>query len=84
MGNAAVCYKSGSLYSCKAEKGFVCEKYAGNRYNYLNSVAVVEEEVDGRRIHYIVTLLSNVLRKNSADVHQELGGRIHEMIKASH
>jgi hypothetical protein len=37
-----VFFKSGSLYSCKPEDGFVCEKYMGDVRNMMNSVAVVE------------------------------------------
>jgi hypothetical protein len=82
--DAAVYYKSGSLYSCKPEEGFTCEKYAGNKYNFLNSVAIVEIQQDGKKLHYIVSLLSNVLRKNSAFVHKEMGTKLHEVIRASH
>ncbi|MFW5791796.1 MAG: serine hydrolase [Desulfohalobiaceae bacterium] len=38
---AAVYFKSGSLYSCKPEPGFVCRKYRGNRLNLLNPVCTV-------------------------------------------
>jgi len=84
LDDSAVYYKSGSLYSCKPEEGFTCGKYEGNRYNYLNSVAVVETEKEGRRLHYIVGLVSNVLRKNSAFVHRTLAGQLHDMIEAGH
>jgi len=69
LGKAAVYFKSGSLYRCKAEPGFVCGKYRGNVDNYMNSVAIVEQP-DGRI--YLVALMSNVLRKNSAVEHQSL------------
>ena len=82
--NAAVYFKSGSLYSCKPEEGFTCGKYKGNRINYMNSVAIVEEEIGGQRLHYIVTLISNVLRENSAVAHQALGTGIHGLIKQRH
>ncbi len=82
--DAAVYFKSGSLYSCKPEEGFTCGKYKGNRKNYMNSVAIVEQEIDGKRLHYIVTLISNVLRENSAVAHQTLGTRIHGLIKQRH
>jgi hypothetical protein len=82
--DAAVYFKSGSLYGCKEEAGFTCEKFMGNRMNYMNSVIIVEEEQDGRRLHYIVALLSNVLKKNSAEAHQALGNRIHELMRAAH
>ena len=79
--DAAVYFKSGSLYSCQPEEGFTCGKYKGNKRNYMNSVAIVEADVDGKRLHYIVTLVSNVLRENSAVAHQTLGTRIHQLIK---
>jgi hypothetical protein len=78
---AAVYYKSGSLYKCKEEEGFKCSAYRGNVYNYMNSVAIVEQEIDGKRLHYIVILVSNVLRKNSAEKHQELGTKMHQLIQ---
>jgi hypothetical protein len=84
LADSAVYFKSGSLYGCKAEKGFQCGKYIGNRMNYMNSVVIIEEEQDGRSLHYIVALLSNVLKKNSVEMHQMLGTRIHEMMRAAH
>jgi hypothetical protein len=82
--NAAVYFKSGSLYKCQPEEGYSCKAYAGNAYNYMNSVAIVEEEVDGVRLHYIAIVISNVLRKNSAVVHQALGGGVHRLIRDYH
>jgi hypothetical protein len=82
--DAAVYFKSGSLYSCKQEEGFKCGKYMGNVRNFMNSVAIVEQDVDGKRIHYVVTLISNVLRVNSAVAHQTLGGQIHELMLERH
>lgn len=79
--DAALYFKSGSLYSCQPEEGFSCGKYKGNKRNYMNSIAIVEADVDGKRLHYIVTLISNVLRENSAVAHQTLGTRIHQLIK---
>jgi hypothetical protein len=84
LATSAVYYKSGSLYSCKAEAGFTCGKYMGNRVNFLNSLAIIETNEGGRRLHYIVALLSNVLRKNSAVEHQTLAMRIHRLIEAAH
>ena len=69
LSNAAVYFKSGSLYKCKLEPDFVCKKYMGNVDNYMNSVAIVEHP-DGSK--YLVALMSNVLRKNSAVEHQTL------------
>ncbi len=69
LNNAAVYYKSGSLYRCKPEPDFKCRKYQGNVDNVMNSVAIVEHP-DGRV--YLVTLMSDVLYKNSAVEHQSL------------
>ncbi len=77
--NAAVYYKSGSLYSCKPEEGFECKKYHGNVKNYMNSVAIVEHP-DGTK--YMVVLMSNVLRKNSSSDHYQLATSIDKILRA--
>jgi hypothetical protein len=82
--DSAVYFKSGSLYSCEPEPGFKCKKYRGNKRNLMNSIAVVETPAAERRLFYIVTLMSNVLRKNSAVDHQTLGTRIHRLIEKAH
>lgn len=79
--DAAVYFKSGSLYKCQKEEGFECRPYMGNVYNYMNSVAIIEEEVDGVKLHYIAVILSNILRKNSAVDHQTMGTELHRLIK---
>ena len=84
LSDSAVYFKSGSLYKCKPETDFVCEKYQGNVLNYMNSVAIVESPVGQRRLFYIVTLLSNILYENSAVAHQTLATRIHRLIEALH
>jgi len=84
LDDSAVFFKSGSLYSCRAEPGFDCGKYRGNVKNYMNSLAVIETTERKPRLNYMVAVLSNVLRKNSADVHQTLAMRIHRMIEAFH
>ncbi len=81
---AAVYFKSGSLYSCQPEEGFKCGKYMGNKRNYMNSLAVVEAPAGNARLFYLVTLMSNVLRKNSAVDHQTLATRIHQLIEQKH
>ena len=78
LANAALYFKSGSLYKCKAEPGFECIKYKGNVYNYMNSIAIVEHP-EGPV--YLVVLMSNVLRKNSATDHMELAVRIDKIIR---
>ncbi len=76
--NAAVYFKSGSLYKCKPEEGFECKKYMGNVENYMNSVAIVEHP-DGTV--YMVALMSNVLKKNSNIDHQTLATQIDDIIR---
>lgn len=77
---AAVYFKSGSLYKCKPEPGYTCRKYAGNVLNYMNSAAIVESPAAGHRIYYMTTLITNVLRKNSAVEHQTLATRLQRLI----
>ena len=82
--DAAVYFKSGSLYRCQPEPGFVCQKYHGNKLNLMNSVAIIESPAANHRLYYLVTLVSNVLRKNSAVEHQTLATRVHRLIEAAH
>jgi len=84
LADAAVYYKSGSLYKCEKEEGFNCGPYRGNVRNYMNSVIIVESPADGRRLHYVVTLISNVLRKNSAGEHQAIATRIQRLLEEMH
>jgi hypothetical protein len=81
--DSAVYFKSGSLYSCREEEGFTCKAYAGNNKNYMNSVAIVESPAGKNDLHYISTLVSNVLRKNSAVEHQTMATRIHRLIESA-
>jgi hypothetical protein len=76
LDSAAVYFKSGSLYGCKA--GTNCGKYKGNRMNYMNSICIVEQP-DGTR--YLVALMTNVLGRNSAYDHQLLATRIDRMVR---
>ena len=82
--DAAVYFKSGSLYKCKPEPDFKCGKYEGNVVNRLASVAIVESPASDRRYQYMVVVMSNVLRKNSAVAHQTLATRIHRLIEKQH
>ncbi len=82
--DAAVYFKSGSLYKCKEEEGFKCKAYHGNVYNYMNSVAIVEQEIDGVKLQYMVIVISNVLRQNGAVEHQTMGTEIHRLMKKEH
>jgi hypothetical protein len=81
---SAVYFKSGSLYSCMPEEGFVCKKYHGNKRNYMNSTAIIETQAGQDRLYYMVTVLSNVLRKNSAQDHRDLARAIHGMLLNDH
>lgn len=80
LNQAAVYFKSGSLYQCEPEAGFRCLKYHGNVKNLMNSVAIVESPAGARKHHYMIALMSNVLRRNSAVDHQTLATGIHELI----
>jgi hypothetical protein len=84
LAESAVYFKSGSLFECEKEPGFRCIPYAGNVKNFMNSVAIVEHPARDRRLYYMVTLVSNVLRKNSASVHMEMATRIHRLIESLH
>jgi len=84
LANAAVYFKSGSLYQCTKEPGFVCGQYKGNVKNYMNSIAIIEFPAGDRKLHYMVTLISNVLRKNSAAEHQALAARLQQLMVNSH
>ena len=81
LADSAVYFKSGSLYKCKPEPNFKCKKYHGNVTNMLNSVAIIEAPANQRQLYYMVVVMSNVLRKNSAVVHQTLATRIHRMLE---
>jgi beta-lactamase class A len=82
--DAAVYFKSGSLYRCEPEPGYTCRKYEGNLENMMNSVAIVEAPAGTSRLHYLVAVMSNVLRKNSAVEHQSFATRLHRMIEGLH
>jgi hypothetical protein len=74
---AAVYFKSGSLYKCKPEPGYSCEKYKGNVDNFMNSVAIIEFP-GGKK--YMVALMTNVLKKNSSTDHNALAAKINRLI----
>lgn len=78
LDSAAVYYKSGSLYRCKPEEGYECGQYRGNAENVMNSVAIVEQP-SGRT--YLVGLMSNVLKKNSAVEHQSIAAYLDRIIR---
>jgi hypothetical protein len=80
LAEAAVYFKSGSLFQCAPEKGFTCKPYAGNVKNYMNSATIVESPAQGRNVYYMSTLVTNILRKNSAAEHQALATRIQQLL----
>ena len=77
--DAAVYFKSGSLYKCDRTTMPDCGKYMGNVQNFMNSVAIIEHE-DGTT--YLVALMSNVLKKNSNIDHNTLAGRIDKIMRS--
>jgi hypothetical protein len=84
LNEAAVYFKSGTFYKCKEEAGFRCSAYHGNAANYMSSVAIVEQEIEGAQLQYMVIVISNVLRQNSSEDHQALGASIHRLIMEQH
>lgn len=80
LANAAVYFKSGSLWKCS--RPGACGEYRGDVENYMNSIAIVEAPATTREQYYMVTLVTNVLRKNSAAEHQGLGTRIQKLMAA--
>lgn len=84
LNNAAVYSKSGSWWGCKEEAGFNCQPYHGNVRNHMNSVTIVEEQTEGICLYYMVVLISNVLRENSAVTHQTMATRIHQLVRQEH
>jgi hypothetical protein len=84
LDGAAVFYKSGSLYKCRPEKGFVCRNYAGNQWNFMNSIAIVESIRRSPKLRYAVVVNSNVLRKDAVGEHRALAARIHRLLEERH
>ena len=76
--DAAVYFKSGSLYKCDRSNGQSCGKYKGNVSNFMNSVIIVEHPDNCK---YMVVLMTNVLGKNSAYDHLSLAGNIDKTIR---
>lgn len=66
------------------EEGFVCGKYKGNKRNLLTSLAMVEDPATSPQYHYMVVIISNVLRVNSSVAHQTLAMRIQRLIQHRH
>jgi hypothetical protein len=77
LDSARVFFKSGSFYSCDKSKPGRCGEYAGNKFNYMNSVITVEHP-NGKK--YIVCLMTNVLSVNSGGAHMYLASKIDDVI----
>ncbi len=83
LNDAAVYFKSGSLYRCQPEEGFECIQYQGNAENLMHSVAIVESPAGGEHPRvYLVSMMSNVLKMNSAGEHAEIATQIERLIEA--
>ncbi len=76
--DAAVYFKSGSLYKCRPEEGYSCAKYKGNVDNFMNSVAIIEHPDSTT---YLVALMSNVRKRNSASDHMALAAGIDRIVR---
>ncbi len=50
----------------------------------MNSIAIVESPVGQDRLYYMASVLSNVLRKNSAQDHRDLARAVQGMLLADH
>ncbi len=83
LARAAIYFKSGSFYQCKPEEGFRCGKYKGNAQNLMNSIAIVESPADRlpEQKRYLVALISNVLKVNSAWDHSRLAAAIEQVVQ---
>ncbi len=77
LDSAAVYFKSGSFYKCDRNKDASCGKYKGNVYNYMNSVAIVEQP---NGTIYLVALMTNVLSRNSNWDHRRLAKDIDHLL----
>ncbi len=88
LAEAAVYFKSGSLYRCRPEEGYQCGQYRGNVENLMHAVAIVESPArpapGERQRVYLLSMMSNVLKVNSAGEHAEMGTRIHRLIESLH
>ncbi len=80
---SAVYFKSGSYFQCHdGPRG--CRKYMGDKTNRLGSVAIIESPAENPRLLYLVAVMSNVLKVNSAVAHQTLALRIQRLIESYH
>ena len=81
---AAVYFKSGSLFACEPQEGAQCRQFFGDKLNVMNSMGIVESPADDIKHFYLVALMSNVLGRNSALDHQAMATRIHTLIVGRH
>jgi hypothetical protein len=85
LNSAAVYFKSGSLYRCQREEGFQCGQYRGNVENLMHSVAIVESPAGAEHPRtYLISMMSNVLKENSASEHMEIGTQVERLIASLH
>lgn len=84
LNDAAVYFKSGSLYRCVPEPDYECGQYRGNAMNLMHSVAIVESPANaasGQKV-YLVSMMSNVLKVNSASEHATIAVRIERLVQS--
>lgn len=82
LADAAVYFKSGSLYQCRPEPNYQCGQYRGNAMNLMHSVAIVESPATGDRQRvYLISMMSNVLKVNSAAEHLEIASQIERLVQ---
>jgi hypothetical protein len=84
LDDAALYFKSGSHFRCRPEAHFVCGNYQGNAVNLMNALAIVESPAGAPRLAYMVVVTSNVLRRDSNQVHAEIAERIHRLVENLH
>ncbi|MCB1750158.1 MAG: hypothetical protein KDI74_00455 [Gammaproteobacteria bacterium] len=84
LAQAAVYFKSGSQFRCRPEEGFKCGKYMGNAQNAMNSILIVESpaQAGAQQKRYLVALISDVRKVNSAWDHSRLGAAIEEIVRS--
>lgn len=83
LAEAAVYFKSGSLYRCRPEPGYECRQYRGNAENLMHSVAIVESPArdhEEQRV-YLISMMSNVPKVNSAAEHMQIASQIEGLIR---
>jgi hypothetical protein len=50
----------------------------------MNSTAIIESPAAQRKLYYMSTLVTNILRKNSAAEHQALATRLQQLVESLH